>query len=107
MPARDLPKRWTIAGVSAAGIITQQDFGHTEQDIELNFRLKNETLKNQIKDYLLNVVKPYGSVVIVPTVGDQLETGATTATNFTFVSFEATYVAGVYWDMKIVVRKYN
>ena len=106
-PAKDSPKRWTTAAVSAAGIVTQQDYAKTEQDVELNFRLKTETLKNNVKNYLMESVRPYGKVIITPDSGDALETGATSPTEFIFLDFEADYVANQWWNFKVTVRKYN
>lgn len=101
----DNPNRWHSAGVSMAGDVTAYDFGVTEQDIPITFIGLSQSLKDSLKSYLMTTIKPYNTVSITPDSGDDLGIGASGATNVTFVSFSASWIAYNIWQVNLLFKR--
>jgi hypothetical protein len=106
-PAVDNPTRWLSAGISMAGDVTVTDFNKKVQDIPIHFEQMTQTVKDNLKAALMDTAKPFGAVSVTPDVGDDLGIGASGATTLIFISYQATYLVGVLWNVDIVLRKYT
>lgn len=108
-PATDEPMRWISAGLSAAGDVTVFDFGRTQQDVPIYFRLKSDTQRTTLKTQLETTSKPWGLVSVTPDANDDLGIGASGAVNLYYVanSFKAQRVSGtLLWHINVLFRKY-
>ncbi len=103
----DNPNRWYSAGVSMAGVTTAFDFGVKEQDIPITFIGLSNTVKDNLKSYLMDTIKPYNTVSVAPDSGDDLGIGASGATNVTFMSFRAEWISYNLWTVYIIFKKYT
>jgi hypothetical protein len=107
--ALDQPRRWISAGISKSGAVSVTDFGKTVQEVPIVFRLMSESTKNSLKTALMTSTGVWGTVSITPDSGDDLQVGASGATNFIFLSFLAEYEApgpsGPYWTVTVRVMK--
>jgi hypothetical protein len=104
-----VPKRYFTAGISAAGDVTVYDFGKKSQDIVLEWNIMSGTTKDSLKSYLMDTIKPFGTVSVTPDTNDDLQCGASGATNLTFIDFQAQYRTGTVnkWRVTVTVRKYS
>ena len=103
----ETPTRWTTVGVSLAGTVTTYDYGVKEEYIPITFIGLTTAQKNVMKAYLMNTIKPYGTVSITPDSGDDLGIGASGATNVKFVSFEAVYLASNLYQVNLQFVYYS
>ena len=101
------PQRWYTAGVSQAAVVTMLDFGHSQQDINIDFETLSLATKDSLKSYLINTVGQYGSVSVTPDPGDDLGVGASGAISLTFVSFMATRRAFNIWQVNCLFRRFT
>ena len=105
--AADTPVRWLSVGISMNADITVSDFNKKAQDIPVRLEMITQTVKDNLKTVLIDTVKPYGIVSVTPDSGDDLGIGASGATNLFFISYQGTYVRGVYWNVDVLLRKYT
>jgi hypothetical protein len=88
-----------------AGTVVTQSAGHTEKTVVIHWSAMAMATKNTLRDHLENTVKYGGTVSVTPDSGDDLEVGASGATNFTYMGFRATYVKGGYYAVDVTLRK--
>ena len=102
------PLRWQSVGVSQAATITVQDFGHSEQDVNITV-LVSESVKNSLQTYCMSTIKPWGTISVTPDAGDDLQVGGTAgaAVSLIFISFQAVYIAYGQYQVNLVFRKYT
>lgn len=90
----DLPKRWISGGISTTGTVTQLDFGKNEKDVQLFFRLVDQTTKNSLRNYLMETVKPYGGILVTPDTEDGLELESTLTASKFYLSQSNSSISG-------------
>ncbi len=102
----DQPQRVVSGGVSIGGAVSSTDFGLKIQDVPIHFLNMPETTKNSLKAALMDTVKTWGTASVTPDAGDDLQIGASGATNLTFISFNARWLFGDRWEINILFRHY-
>ena len=104
-PAFKRPRWWTSVGLAMSGLTTALDFGVTEYDITITFKVMPKSIMDSL-EAALTAIKPGNLVTVTPDTGDDLGAGVSGASSLVFLGFQADWLGGDRYTVVIQLKKY-
>jgi hypothetical protein len=107
-PFIDNPSRVVLFAETVGGTVVRRDRNIKFQDVSITLAYITDAVKDSLKTYLMDTIRPYGTATVEPDPPDDLGIGASGEENLIWFqeSFQAEWIAHDKWNVSLIFRKY-